>query len=280
MKGRRPRYFLFFFLLWSFLPLSACAFEIRSQLSTPEAVIAEPITYTLLFSLPENAEFQFSDIPDTLGNFTVKDATVAEKASGGRMKEITVSYLLSVFETGEQVIPPVTVRWRRQTDAEWEEISSLEQAVTVRSMLQEASEDAVLRDIRGPRTLRGGFVTIGGAILLLLAAGLLAWWRLRRKQSRGIVGREEPVVPAHEIAYRELAQLAGQNLVSRGRIKEYFIAVSGITRRYLENRFNLRAPEMTTEEFLLQAGEHSALAAQHRTLLREFLECCDLVKFA
>jgi len=51
-------------------------------------------------------------------------------------------------------------------------------------------------------------------------------------------------------------------------------------RQYLENRFNIRATEMTTEEFLIRVREDRALSFEHKGLLREFLQSCDLVKFA
>ena len=56
--------------------------------------------------------------------------------------------------------------------------------------------------------------------------------------------------------------------------------VSDVLRVYLEERFGLRAPERTTEEFLrdLEGGE--ALARGHRAELERFLSQCDLVKFA
>ena len=51
-------------------------------------------------------------------------------------------------------------------------------------------------------------------------------------------------------------------------------------RRYLEDRFDLRAPELTTEEFLALAGSASNLSRDHQLLLRDFLRQADLVKFA
>ena len=51
-------------------------------------------------------------------------------------------------------------------------------------------------------------------------------------------------------------------------------------RGYLELRYEVRAPELTTEEFLLVASQHAAITADHRALLSAFLERCDRVKFA
>jgi hypothetical protein len=51
-------------------------------------------------------------------------------------------------------------------------------------------------------------------------------------------------------------------------------------RRYLEDRFDLRAPELTTEEFLESVQRAPHLGQDHQVLLREFLRQADLVKFA
>ena len=59
-----------------------------------------------------------------------------------------------------------------------------------------------------------------------------------------------------------------------------FVDLSGIVRRYLEDRFELRSPELTTEEFLDVVRESPDLGREHQRLLGEFLERADLVKFA
>ncbi len=61
----------------------------------------------------------------------------------------------------------------------------------------------------------------------------------------------------------------------------FSLAVSEIVRGFIEQSFPLRAAHRTTEEFLrdLVNVEESPLAA-HREALREFLQHCDLAKFA
>ena len=51
-------------------------------------------------------------------------------------------------------------------------------------------------------------------------------------------------------------------------------------RRYLENRFNLHAPELTTEEFLDVAATSPDLSADQKSFLQGFLRSADQVKFA
>ena len=64
-------------------------------------------------------------------------------------------------------------------------------------------------------------------------------------------------------------------------VREFSIAISDIVRRYIEDEFKITATHRTTEEFLhdLLDSSHAPLA-RHRALLSEFLQACDLVKFA
>jgi hypothetical protein len=62
--------------------------------------------------------------------------------------------------------------------------------------------------------------------------------------------------------------------------KPFTIAVSGVTRLYLEERFDFRAPERTTEEFLYELQGTNLLTADQKLSLADFLANCDLIKFA
>jgi hypothetical protein len=85
-----------------------------------------------------------------------------------------------------------------------------------------------------------------------------------------------PPVPAHVRAKQKLQEA----LALIAQPKSFCIAVSDTVRLYLEERFNFRAPERTTEEFLRELQDTDLLAAEQKEKLGEFLEGCDLVKFA
>lgn len=94
---------------------------------------------------------------------------------------------------------------------------------------------------------------------------------------------EKPPIPkktAYEIACESLEALKAKGLIRLGKIKEYYVELSLIVRRYLENKFNIKAPEMTTEEFLDTAKQSDELSAGHKELLKIFLSHADMVKFA
>ncbi|MDP2906293.1 MAG: hypothetical protein Q8O22_08345 [Candidatus Omnitrophota bacterium] len=138
--------------------------------------------------------------------------------------------------------------------------------------------DEALRDIKGPLSLHGHInFYFWAAILLLVVGAALVFLYLSRRKSAAAVVRK---LLAHEIAYKQLEALRQSDLIRQGRIKEYYSQISDIIRHYLENRFLLKAPEMTTEEFLSYVRDKAEFVREHKALLKDFLVACDLVKFA
>jgi hypothetical protein len=136
----------------------------------------------------------------------------------------------------------------------------------------EAVED--IRDIRGPKYLFPPWLlpaVIAGAVLL--AFGAFGFWRWLRRR------RRPRVLLPFEIALQRLEEMRA--LMQPDDAREFSIAVSDVVRRYIEERFGVTATHRTTEEFLhdLLESSHAPLA-RHRALLSEFLQACDLVKFA
>jgi len=132
-----------------------------------------------------------------------------------------------------------------------------------------------IRDIKPPVAIASGWEWLWWALLALavLAVLVLLWKWWQRRQSQIPVA---PPVPAHVRAKQKLAEA----LALMAQPKPFCILVSDTIRAYLEERFDFRAPERTTEEFLHELQDTPLLAAEHKEKLGEFLECCDLVKFA
>jgi hypothetical protein len=112
-------------------------------------------------------------------------------------------------------------------------------------------------------------------LLGMFVAGV--WWYRRRHRPTAAAA---PKRPAHEIAFDELEQLIAAQLPEQGEMKLFYQHISGILRRYIENRFAIHAPGQTTEEFLTNQRTNNILAPAHQQLLGRFLHHCDLVKFA
>jgi hypothetical protein len=132
-----------------------------------------------------------------------------------------------------------------------------------------------IRDIKPPIEIPTGWEwlwwTLG--VLVVLTVLLLVWryWH-RRMTDISVV----PVVPAH-IRAKQMLERALAFIVEP---KQFCTLVSDTIRTYLEERFNFRAPERTTEEFLRELQATDLLSPEQKEKLGKFLESCDLVKFA
>jgi len=132
-----------------------------------------------------------------------------------------------------------------------------------------------IRDITPPVEIPNPWELLWWAFgALVLAAIVFAAWRYwRRRQMRAPMIIE---IPAHERARRKLE--TALDLFDQP--KPFCIIVSDAVRLYLEERFGLRAPERTTDEFLADLSRSDALTGSQKESLKEFLSACDLVKFA
>ena len=148
-------------------------------------------------------------------------------------------------------------------------------AVVVPPKTNAPAVPAQLHDIKGPIEITTWTDwAIRGAIVLA-ALGLLAaaWWWWRRKRPPAAPPR---LVPPDERARERLA--AALALIEQP--ERFCTTVSEIARTYLEERFGLKAPERTTEEFLAELPRNAVLESRHKALLSDFLTSTDLVKFA
>ncbi|MGB2984935.1 MAG: hypothetical protein WBE26_03550, partial [Phycisphaerae bacterium] len=110
-------------------------------------------------------------------------------------------------------------------------------------------------------------------VILIAAVAVLRRQRLRRAEA-GVQ------IPAHEWARQQLAALVAEDLLAKGRAQEFYYRISAIVRGYIERRFGVCAPEMTTEEFLTAAADDSRFGRNVTGELDRFLTACDLVKYA
>ena len=82
-----------------------------------------------------------------------------------------------------------------------------------------------------------------------------------------------------ERAWVELDRLLKKGLPGRGRYKDFYVELTMVVRRYVQRKYGIRAPHMTTEEFLRECGASEGRVGD-TAALRRFLESADMVKFA
>jgi hypothetical protein len=249
--------------------------------------LADPIYARLEIDAPSGVgiEAPFQEAGDQrLGRFHVVGFTrdTRRKPDGGQIHEQT--YTLEAPSSGRQRIPPLRLevtdaRAGAGSNARPQELLTEEVPLEIAPIPAEAAT-AQLRPALGELDNSVGGVGwlallgIASALAIAISASVLGFRALRARR------RIELQRSAYDEAVARLRTLEDEGPPDATAADNWFVALSSIVRRYLEQRFEIRAPELTTEEFLLVATARPELTVEHRALLTSFLERCDRVKFA
>lgn len=116
------------------------------------------------------------------------------------------------------------------------------------------------------------WVVLVAAFGVLALLGLIGWsvWRWLRKPKP----EQSPQARALDLLARARGEIAQLNPY------EFSIRVSDILRRYVMEQYQLPLTRQTSVEFLEALARAPRFSADERTLLADFLNRCDLIKFA
>lgn len=134
--------------------------------------------------------------------------------------------------------------------------------------------DSDIRDIAPPVEIPS-WAWLWWCIILaaLIVLGVLLY---KRWQKKALESAQPIRIPPHIRAKERLRKAL--SLIEDPRL--FCGEVSDALRVYLEGQFQLRAPERTTEEFLLELQASDNLNQDQKLSLSDFLQQCDMVKFA
>jgi hypothetical protein len=252
------------------------------RLSKGKITIAETVLVEFEATIEPGYEVQMPKVDRVLENFGILDwHNMGSRLDANNNVVSRYQYRLEPFVSGSYAIPAFAFEFHDVNSAEEKryELATEPIGIEVTSLLGEQRSELTIADIEGvvemPQEASLWWAPIlVGAVVVAVGGG---WLYLRRKRYPELV---RIFKPAHEIAYERLRALVQEDLIEKGGIKEFYEGISDILRHYIEHRFDLRAPERTTEEFLIELQWTEALCASDKEQLGEFLKHCDLVKFA
>jgi hypothetical protein len=256
----------------------AAPVTVRTGIEKETIYIGDKVTYYIEVETGKDVEISLPGFGENLSEFSIKDFGSKEGGYFGK-KKLKQWYILDTYETGTFTIPAIVVKYRSRGEDEWKEILSDSVKIEVLSSLDETALEGDIKDIKGPVSYwdkKYIIILLSIVIVIALILFIIIFLQKRRKTKEVRI----PAVPAHELAYKALQSLMAKDYLSIGKVQEYYVELSNIMRHYIENRFQLKAPEMTTEEFLLTLRESVVLNPEQKSLVRDFLSHCDMVKFA
>ena len=269
--------------------------------------MGDPITVQLEVTAEPGVTVEMPDFGQALGRFSITRFVPRESARDGKWVA-TQTYTLQAPMSGRQRIPPLRVEFVDQRDSQTsgqnsgqadpdqptdpkapaatkaERVSELltqEVPLQIASILaedlQSAELSAPLGRLRVPTFTDSIFTSFWFWLVVGVVLALVLFLVLRRYLA---ARNEKRRIDAYGDAIKRLTRLESRGLPEPDQADGWYVELSGIIRRYLEDRYNLRAPELTTEEFLKIARGSGVLTSDHRKLLEDFLTRCDRVKFA
>ena len=205
-------------------------------------------------------------------------ATLRVRQPGGKgraqLYNVRGSIVLAPFEEGTYHLPPIPVL--RGADTLLFEGLDME----VKTMPVDTATFQI-HDIKGqmryPLTFRETLPWIGGVLLLAALTALLVWWLRRRRSDAAATAHKDP---AYIVALRELDKWRGDKFWAPDKQKGFYSGITDALKTYIEDRFGVDAPEMTTAELFDALKGAEDLPADLREELRGVFECADFVKFA
>lgn len=126
--------------------------------------------------------------------------------------------------------------------------------------------------------IRGWLILGWLAAVAVIAAVLLVRRRMELRALPGRAGRARRSRPM-VCAIRQLETLHNQKLWQSGKQKQYYTGITDILRRYIGDRYRVKAMELTSQE-ILDEMERQRLSGEAADRLKNILLTADFVKFA
>ena len=212
----------------------------------------------------KNSEF-WPSFNDTL----VNGLEIVQSDFDTLTEEIIQKIIITSWDSGSYYIPPVKFS-----------ATSKSNALIINVLLPNIDANSELKDIKGPLNDNIGWSDIWPWLLLtlIILLSIFTYKKYFNKKKKTVVVKKNIQTPAHVLALNALKKLENKKLIDKKDIKEYYSSISEIIRRYIENRFNFPALELTTYEIL---NIITAIIKKEESIsLKNILEISDLVKFA
>jgi hypothetical protein len=252
--------------------------------------VGDVVRVVLAMDAPAECEVQFPPAKDLGAALEAREIAGPGPLPGATGRAWRQEYQFTALTGGPLEIPELAVRYTLQATSAptasqvaggGSELVIGPLKLEVASVLKKDEQPTSPRDITGtllpprpPLPLWQKLALAGALAAVVLAGGLggRALWRWWHRPPA-------PILP--EVwALRELRTLELTDWLSPDEARRTYYRLTEIVRQYIERKFALAAPEMTSEEFLVMLARHRGALPYEPERIRTFLEACDIVKYA
>jgi len=266
-------------------PAEAVKWEVTAVADKKGAQVAEPLTVSVTVRHPPGAGFFLATgaslLPFELIERVDEPAGPATSPTETRITLRVAAYRLP----GDVAIPPLKVEYRDASDPSKKMASIATAPLPIKLVTSLTPEVTDIHDLKGPIEdipVPSRWDRLWWLLLALVAAVIayLVYRRLRKKKEEiALSAPPVPLAPAEVEAEQALRALANARLLEQGRVKEFYVQLAEIVKRYAGRRFEVPYLERTTSE-IVDDLRRMAVRREWMEALRSLLEPSDLVKFA
>ena len=277
VKKYRTVVLSFCFVLFSIVSFAQ---KISSSIDSTSIKIGQELIYSIEVEVDTSSLVVFPEGQTFLPLEMIESYKVDATKLGDRFKLIK-KYGLTQFDSGTYTIPRQKILigdYEAFTDSLKVEVRTIEVDTTQQPLY---SIKPIIEVDKSPSNWWLYFLII--IVSLALVAFLLYWFIWRQKP----LTEEEKValLPPYERAKLALVELDKSGYLQNDEIKEYYSELTGIIRKYLDEKVYDHALESTTEELinrlnLLRDGNQIDLSKEDIDNIDTILRRADLVKFA
>lgn len=196
------------------------------------------------------------------------------------LRNIRLSLVFAPFEEGTWNLPAVRAV-RRNPDGVVDTLEFDSQELEVMTMPVDTATFQI-KDIKGPVTYPLTFKEIlpwlAGALLLAALVCLAVFLIRKFAVKKGVENVQSD--PAYIVALRSLDKYRSEKYWAPDKQKAFYSGITDALKYYIEDRFRVDAPEMTSAELMDALKEEKELPKDLWEGLRELMETADFVKFA
>jgi len=256
-----------------------------ASLSTSVAVskrtanLGDKITVEIKVITTETQEvsFQLDLLDDKSFNSSKPEKTIEKLPGNYTMAKLTFNIFPFKFEE----IKPGTVTIIQGSEKVVKDIPT----ITVESIFKQGDEKKEINPLKGQIEIKPDYshiykliVYIVIGLILLFGLYLLVKKLLKKYKNKEIEEEEIILDPPCDEVKQMLSQLLSSQLLKEGKVKEFFVQLSEIGKRFLGRSFDFDYQFLTTEETNDLVKGHINMAEER--VVRDFFNMCDLVKFA
>jgi len=260
--------------------VQAQTISVGAYTDTTDYLVGDFINYEIEVVTRKNIEVITPSLPDSLTQLELIARAEPVSTEDEKSKTTIYKFIFAGYDSVRAVIPAMTVKYRTADDTSSKKIITDSVVVNIHTVPVSTAEE--IKDVKSPITIpyNWKWLLLWAAIaVLIITAGYFSYKKYKQKKSEQPVEKKIITIPPHAKALAALENLEKEQLWQKGFIKDYHSRITEIIRNYFEERFDLPAMELTTNETI-----------QHLTGIKEkdiilditynFLSNADLVKFA